>query len=167
MSTSVKQNITSHKTIIHTLEQLLNGGNAHVSVEKALENIPVKLRGKVPDGLPYSIWQLAEHIRITQWDILEFSRNPHHVSPQWPDEYWPAETTPDNDEQWEKTLKAITEDRTAFLQLLEEPDADLYTPFKHADNGQNLLREALLIADHTAYHTGEIIVLRRLLNSWD
>lgn len=167
MSTSVKQSTNSHKTIIATLKQLLNGGNAHVSIEKALENIPVKLRGQVPEGLPYSIWQLAEHIRITQWDILEFSRNPHHVSPHWPDEYWPAETTPGSKEQWEKTVKAITDDRIAFLELLEKPGVDLYTPFEHADNGQNLLREALLIADHTAYHIGEIIVLRRLLNNWD
>lgn len=167
MHTRQKEPATGNKAIVHTLKQLLNGGNAHVSIEKALENIPAGIRGEVPAGLPYSLWQLAEHIRIAQWDILEFCKHASHLSPEWPDEYWPKETTPASNTQWEKTIKAISDDRKSFLQLLEAPDADLYTPFEHADDGQNLLREALLIADHTAYHTGEIIVLRRLLDNWD
>ncbi|BAV06367.1 hypothetical protein FLA_2383 [Filimonas lacunae] len=144
----------------------MNGGNAHISLEKALDNLPPKLRGEKPVNLPYSIWQLTEHIRITQWDILEFSRNPHHVSPQWPDEYWPQEAAPDV-KKWEKTLQSIQSDRNAFVALLEVKDADLFSPFEHADNGQNLFREAMLIADHTSYHIGQIIVLRRLLNNWE
>lgn len=166
MNTKTKDS-TEQKVIVQQLIQLLNGGNAHVSLDKALDKLPEKLRGEVPANLPYSIWQLTEHIRITQWDILEFCRNPHHVSPQWPDEYWPKEKEPASKQKWDKTLEAISDDKEEFIKLLKAKDADLYTTFAHADNGQNLFREALLIADHTAYHTAEIIVLRRLLNSWD
>ena len=154
------------KTTVSVLKELLKGGNAHVTTEQALAKLPAELRGKVPEGSPYSIWQLTEHIRITQWDILEFSRDAKHVSPKWPDEYWPTEAEPANEAAWKKTLADITADKKAFLELLEAPDVDLYTPFKHGD-GQNLLREALLIADHTSYHTGEIVLLRRLLGAWD
>lgn len=157
----------SHAAILSSLKHLLNGGNAHVSVEKAFENIEQKYRGVVPEGLPYSLWQLAEHIRITQWDILEFCRNPSHQSPQWPDEYWPEKPEPASNSEWDKTLRAINADRKAFIELLETPDIDLFTPFAHADNNQNLIREAMLIADHTAYHTGEAVVIRRLLGIWN
>lgn len=166
MSTGSKT-ISTHEAMLASLKHLLNGGNAHVSVEKAFENVEPKYRGVVPDGLPYSLWQLAEHIRITQWDILEFSRNANHQSPQWPDEYWPVNREPENDHQWDKTLQAINADRKAFIELLETPDIDLFTPFAHADNNQNLIREAMLIADHTAYHTGEAVVIRRLLGIWN
>lgn len=166
MSTRSKT-VSANTAVLASLKHLLNGGNAHVSVEKALERIEPRYRGKVQEGLPYSLWQLAEHIRITQWDILEFCRNPNHQSPQWPDEYWPVNPEPDSNKQWDKTIQAIIADRKAFIELLEAPDADLYTPFAHADNNQNLIREAMLIADHTAYHAGEVVVLRRLLGIWN
>lgn len=145
---------------------LLTKGNAHVTFEEAVKKLPAKLRGVVTGGLPYSIWQLVEHIRITQWDILEFSRDPKHVSPKWPDEYWPNEAQPHSDEAWSDTINKIKEDKQAFIDLIRLEDNDLYEPFSWGD-GQNLLRESFLIADHTSYHTGEIIAVRRLLHAWE
>ncbi len=152
------------KPLIKNVTDLITKGNAHASLDDALKDIPFKLLGTKPNALPYSIWQLAEHMRIAQWDILEFSRNPKHVSPKWPDEYWPKEAAPDNEAAWEDCIKKIKEDQNAFIDLLKDAD-DIYKPFEHG-NGQSLLREALLIADHNAYHTAEIIILRRLLGAW-
>ncbi len=157
---------TYNKELVKTLEQLLEGGQAHATFDDAVKHLPAKLRGVVPDGMPYSIWQLVEHIRITQWDILEFSRDPKHKSPSWPEGYWPKETAPVDEAAWKKCLAQIKSDLKEFIDLLKDPDVDLYAPFPHGD-GQHLLREALLIADHTSYHTGEIIVLRRLLGAWN
>jgi hypothetical protein len=156
----------SDTAVIKALKELLNGGHAHATFEDAVKEIPVKLRGEVPENMPYSIWQLVEHIRITQWDILEFSSNPKHQSPSWPDEYWPKERAPKDAQSWKESIAQINRERKEFIKLLEAPGADLYTPFAHGA-GQNLLREAMLIADHTSYHTGEIIVLRRLLGNWN
>jgi hypothetical protein len=153
------------KLIIKELETLINKSNAHVSFDEAVKGISRQVLGSVPNDLPYSIWQLVEHIRIVQWDILEFSRNPHHQSPKWPDEYWPKERTPADPKGWKKSLDQIAADRKAFTALLHEAGEDLYKPFSHGD-GQTLFREAVLIADHTSYHTGEIILLRRILEDW-
>lgn len=147
------------------LVQLLTGSNAHQPFEEAIKDLPVSLRGVKPDKLPYTIWQLVDHIRIAQWDILEYSRDPNHQSPPWPDGYWPKEVAPPDDAAWEQAIEQIRRDRDAFVDLLHDSNRDLYAPFAHG-NGQNLLREALLIADHTAYHVGEIIIIRRLLDAW-
>ena len=147
------------------LIQLLTGSNAHQSFDDSVKNLPASLRGVKPDKLPYSIWQLVEHIRIAQWDILEFSRDANHQSPPWPAGYWTKEVAPTDDATWENALAQMRADRDAFVALLNDPERDLYAPFAHGD-GQNLLREALLIADHTAYHVGEIILIRRLLDAW-
>ncbi|QKZ14210.1 DinB family protein [Spirosoma sp. KUDC1026] len=147
------------------LVALLTGSNAHQSFDDAIKNLPVDLRGVKPEKLPYSIWQLVDHIRIAQEDILEFSRDSNYVSPPWPDGYWPKETTPPDATAWDTAVAKIRADRDAFVALLNDPEQDLYKPFAHGD-GQNLLREALLIADHTAYHVGEIIIIRRLLDAW-
>lgn len=158
--------LVQQKNLVSVLTEMLKGGHAHVTFEQAVDKLPAKLRGVVPEGLPYSIWQLVEHIRITQWDILEFSRDASHKSPAWPDEYWPKETAPSDEAAWKRCLSDIAADRKAFIDLLEAAEADLYTPFSHGD-GQNLLKEAILIVDHTSYHIGEIVLLRRLLNAWD
>lgn len=162
MAKAAKDN---QQEILKTLRELLSGGQAHASFEDAVKNLPAKLRGVVPENLPYSIWQLVEHIRITQWDILEFSRNPQHKSPNWPEGYWPKDPEPPDADAWEESIKRIKKECAEFITLLEAPGADLYEPFPHG-NGQHLFREALLIADHTSYHTGEIIVARRLLGAW-
>lgn len=151
-------------TLVAELSALIRKGNAHVSFEEAVAGVPVALRNKVPEGLPYSIWQLAEHIRITQWDILQFCRSGDHRSPPWPEGYWPA-GEPVSTAQWDQTLQQVREDRARFIALLEEETNELLRPFPWGD-GQHLLREALLIADHTAYHTGQILTVRRLLGCW-
>lgn len=151
--------------IILELISLIDKGNAHASFEDAVKEIPLELLTKAPNSLPYSIWQLVEHIRITQWDIVEFCSNPDHESPKWPDEYWPAAVETVTKEEWENSLAEIKKDRERFFDLLKDQDIDLYAPFDYGD-GQSLFREALLIADHNAYHVGEIIVIRRLLHNW-
>lgn len=154
-----------HQSLLNHLSELLNKGNAHATLDQALQDISFDLLGEIPKNLSYSIYQLAVHIRIAQWDILEFSRNPDHVSPKWPDEYWPSEIKPKNKAEWETCVRQIKSDRKDFVELLSDRKEDLYTPLSHGD-GQTLLREALLLADHNSYHTGEIIVLRKLLNDW-
>lgn len=160
-----KSSMTHVSFVIKELEILLQKGTAHVPLDEALQNIPFDLLGSVAHGLPYSIWQLMEHIRITQWDMLEFSRDPHHESPKWPDGYWPKERKPAYVADWKRSMEQITADRKAFIDLLQQAEEEIYTPFPHGD-GQSLFREALQLVDHNSYHTGEIIVLRRLLGNW-
>ena len=149
------------------LVALLRGGQAHAGFEAAIKDFPEELRSRVPEGLPYSAWQLLEHLRIAQRDILNFSAPPtggYHPL-QWPKDYWPESAAPPTAASWEQSAAAIRSDREAFEALINRPEADLTKPFRWGD-GQNLLREALLIADHTAYHVGAMIVLRRLLGAW-
>ena len=156
------------KALETELTWLLEGGHAHATFDDAVKDFPVELRGKVPKGLPYSAWQIVEHLRITQRDMLDFSDNATgtYKDKKWPDEYWPKEVAPPNEKAWKKTIDTIHADRKAFLKLLNEADkATLIKPFAWGD-GQNLLKEALQIADHNAYHVGELIVVRRLLGAW-
>lgn len=152
-----------HKILTDEVVHLLQGGNAHAHIDKALAGLPKNLRGARPDKLPYSIWQLVEHIRIAQWDMLEFSKDGSHESPKWPDDYWPKETEPGSDEAWEKSVEQINKDLDEFVGLVKT--GDLYSKIPHGD-GQTLLREALQAADHMAYHVAEIIVIRRLIGAW-
>ena len=151
--------------IIKELSALLKKGNAHVTFEEATADVPAELLNQPVPELPYTLWQLTEHIRIAQWDILEFCLSAAHQSPPWPAGYWPAPDEPADAPQWRSTLAQIRHDRARFLALLRDPARDLLQPLPHG-TGQTLLREALLIADHTAYHTGQIILLRRLLGNW-
>jgi len=147
---------------------LLDGGQAHATFEDAVNDFPVKLRGVVPEGLPYSAWQILEHLRIAQRDILEFSDNADgsYKHMKWPDDYWPKDAEPPDARAWDQSLEAICADRKAFDKLVHgADDAELVKAFEWGE-GQTLLREALLIADHSAYHTGELIVVRRLLGAW-
>lgn len=147
---------------------LLDGGQAHATFDEAVEKFPAELRGAVPEGLPYSAWQLLEHLRLSQKDILDFSAPPSggYQHMRWPEDYWPKEATPASADAWDRSIVAIRSDLEKFKALILKPDADLYKPFRWG-TGQNLLREALLIADHAAYHIGELVVLRRLLGAWD
>jgi len=154
---------TSSELLIAELKKLLNGGGAHVGFNEAVKGLTLEQVGQQVYNLPYSIWQLAEHIRIAQWDMLEFSKDGNHQSPEWPEGYWPKEAAPEDLATWEKTLKQIDQDREAFIQLLET--SDLYAEIPHG-SGQSILREALQIADHNAYHIAEIVVARRLLGIW-
>ena len=144
---------------------LLKGGQAHLTLDDALKDFPEKLRGVTPPGAEHSAWQLLEHLRIAQLDILEFSRDAKHVSPKWPDGYWPTSDKPPTDAQWKKCVSAIKKDLQAMQRLVEDPRTDLYSKIPHG-TGQNILREALLIADHNAYHLGQLVLVRRLLGAW-
>jgi hypothetical protein len=147
------------------LVKLLRGGGAHVSFEDAVAGLPPKLRAQKAAGVPFTAWGLLEHMRIAQWDILEFSRDPNHVSPKWPEDYWPRTDSPPSIAAWDKSIKAFRADLKQMQKLVSDPARNLYTPFEHGE-GQTLLREALLIADHNAYHIGELVILRRLLGAW-
>jgi hypothetical protein len=147
------------------LLELLRGGSAHVHLDAALAGLPVKLRGEKPKGAEHTPWQLLEHIRIAQWDILEFSRNPKHVSPEWPAGYWPTAAAPPSDAAWRTSVKKVREDREAFEKLLASKKVDLLKRIPHG-SGQTLLREILLVADHNAYHIGQLVLVRRMLGAW-
>lgn len=147
------------------LDRLLAGKGAHADFDAAVTDFPPKLRGVKPEGAAHSAWQVLEHLRIAQWDMLEFSRDAKHVSPEWPEGYWPKQAEPENAAAWEKSVKAFHHDLAAMRKLVSDPNSDLFTPFPHGD-GQTLLREALQMADHNAYHVGELILLRRMLGAW-
>ena len=155
--------MNEHPILIDELLHLLNGGNAHAGLDRALKGLPAELRGVKLDKLPYSIWQLVEHIRIAQWDMLEFSKDGSHESPNWPDDYWLKETAPKNEEAWNKSVKQIELDRAKFIDLIKT--GDLFSKIPHGD-GQTILREVLQAADHEAYHVAEIVMIRRLLGAW-
>jgi DinB superfamily len=147
------------------LVDLLQGGNAHVDFASAVADLPVELRGAKPAGVPHSPWRLIEHMRIAQWDILEFSRNPRHVSPKFPDGYWPAADAPSDAAAWDRTVAAFQADLQAMCDLVSDPATDLFARIPHGD-GQTILREALLVADHNAYHLGQLLVVRRAVGAW-
>ncbi len=153
------------KILREQLLVLLTGGNAHADFEDAVRGLPAPLRGKRPKGSPHSPWEIVEHLRIAQWDILEFSRNAKHKSPKWPEGYWPASAAPPDEKAWDKSLRAVRRDLKAMCALVSDPATDLYAEIPHGE-GKNILREALLVADHNAYHVGQLILTRRLLGAW-
>jgi hypothetical protein len=157
--------MASDKPVREHIVKLLEGGQAHATFETAVKGLPAALRGKRPKGAEHSPWEILEHMRIAQWDILEFSRDPKHVSPAWPSGYWPKSKTPPNDKAWAKSVRAFNADLEAMRKLVAAESTDLYSPIPHGD-GQTILREALLIADHDAYHIGELVLVRRLLGAW-
>ena len=144
---------------------LLQGGGAHAKFDEVVADIPPKLRGRKPAGLPHSLWMLLEHMRIAQWDILEFSRNRKHVSPEWPEGYWPTTEAPPGAAAWNASIKKFRQDLKAMQALVKSPKTDLFSRIPWGD-GQTILREALLVADHNAYHQGQLLDARRLLGAW-
>ena len=152
------------KTLREHLLYLLNDGGAHLNFDAAVKDVPPALRGKTPKGAEHSPWQMLEHMRIAQWDILEFTRNPKHKSPEFPKGYWPSASAPPNDKAWEKSAAAFRADLKAMCDLISNEATDLFARIPHGD-GQTVLREALLLADHNAYHLGQLVLLRRLLGA--
>ena len=148
----------------HLLE-LLRGGHAHLDFQAAIADLPTALRGTKPAGLPHTPWRLLEHMRIAQWDILRFSVDPHHVSPEFPSGYWPEGDSPPDDGAWDRSVTAFLADHKAMMDLVADPATDLFARIAHGD-GQTILREALLVADHNAYHLGQLVTVRRLLGAW-
>jgi len=147
------------------LDELLAGGGAHAKFEDVIKDLPVALRGRKPAKFPHSPWMLLEHLRLAQWDILEFCRNEKHVSPKWPEGYWPKTPAPPNATAWNKSVQQFRSDGKAMQELVADPDTDLFAPIPWGE-GQTILREALLVADHNAYHLAQFVDVRRLLGAW-
>lgn len=147
------------------LLNLLRGGGAHLDFDAAVAELPAKLRGGKVPGVPHTPWRLLEHLRIAQWDILEFCRNPRHASPTFPEGYWPKGDAPPDDAAWSRSVAAFRADLKAMQELVADPKTDLFAPIAHG-KGQTVLRKALLVADHNAYHLGQLVVVRRLLGTW-
>lgn len=146
------------------LVRLLTWHDAHADVDTALEGIPPALRGTVPKGAPHSAWQLLEHMRLAQHDILDFCLNPDYTELRWPDDYWPS-AIPPTDRSWDESVAAYKRDRDAFVRLVRDQKTDLFARVPNGE-GQTYLREVLLAADHAAYHAGQLVLLRRLLGAW-
>jgi hypothetical protein len=156
----------SHEdTLREHLLDLLGGGHAHLSFDKAVAGLPPELRGVRPPGLAHTAWQLLEHLRIAQWDIFRFSIDPAHVSPEFPDGYWPEGDAPPTPDAWDRSVASFRADLKAMMDLVADPSVDLFTSLPHGQ-GQTVLREALLVADHNAYHLGQLVDVRRLLGGW-
>jgi hypothetical protein len=147
------------------LRKLLDWGDAHVNFGDAIDGLPANLRGIKPDGLPYSIWQLVEHLRLVQFDILDFCVNADYEGRTFPDDYWPKASEPPSAKAWDDSVAELRRDREALAALLDDRDLDLFAKIPHG-SGQIYLREFVLVADHTAYHVGEIVAIRRLLGAW-
>lgn len=146
---------------------LLNGGGAHLDFDAAIAGLPVELRGAKPEKLPHTPWRLLEHMRLCQWDILEYSRNPDHVSPDFPDGYWPEGDAPPTKEAWDESVTRFRADLRALQDLARDPEVDLLAQIPHGEPGHTVLREALLVADHNAYHLGQLVTVRRALGAWE
>ncbi len=145
---------------------LLKGGQAHATFDDAVADFPTDVRGKKVKGLPHTAWMLLEHLRIAQWDILEFSRDAKHKSPEWPKAYWPKQEAPPSAPAWDNSVKSFHADLKAMQDLVKNPKTDLFAKIPWGD-GQTILREAMLVADHNAYHVAELVYLRRLLGAWN
>lgn len=155
LDTIVREQLRSH----------LQGGDAHMTFDEAVANFPREHMNTKPPNVPYTPWHLLEHIRMAQWDILEFIKNPQYVSPPWPEGYWPLESIEADEVTWEKTLAAFRADLQCLLEMLSDPSVNLYIPILHG-NGQNILREMLVVADHNAYHISEFATYRQVMETW-
>jgi hypothetical protein len=154
-----------NRSLRQHLLYLLQGGGAHAKFDEVIAGIPAKLRGQKPAGLPHTPWMLLEHMRIAQLDILEFSRNPKHISPKWPEGHWPGTEAPPSGAAWNASIRKFRKDLKAMQNLAKNPKTDLFARIPWGD-GQTILREALLLADHNAYHLGQMLDARRLLGAW-
>jgi hypothetical protein len=155
----------AQKSLREHLIFVLQGGGAHASFDAAVKNFPAELRGRKVDGFPHTAWMLLEHLRLAQWDILEFSRNPKYSAKKWPDDYRPKQGAPPSASAWNKSVAECRKDLKAIEELVKSPKTDLFAKLPWGD-GQTVLREALLVADHNAYHVGQLVMLRRMLGGW-
>lgn len=157
--------MSSSRVLRSHLADLLTWSSAHADFDRAVKNVPPEARGERPHTVPYSLWQLLEHIRTAQRDILDFCRNSDYRSPDWPNDFWPDDPEPPSREDWQKSIDAVHRDRYALVELIEDESTDLFKRIPHGED-QTLLREVVLVADHNAYHVGQMVLLRRLLGIW-
>lgn len=156
----------THSSLRSHLAKSLRWDSAHLSFDDVITGIPTEFYGAVPERMPYSLWQLLEHMRIAQHDILEFCTNPRYRQPSWPDEYWPDEAAPPDARSWADAVVSFRNDLKAMISLVENEEIDLLQPIPHGE-GQTIVREALLLADHNSYHLGQMVTVRRLLGIWE
>jgi hypothetical protein len=154
-----------HRALRDHVLDLLGGGHAHVGFKDAIADWPAELRGAKPAGQPFTPWRLLEHIRISQWDIVEFTKSAKHVSPKWPAGYWPERDAPPDATAWDKSVAQVERDLKTIVGIVRAAETDLFARIPHG-TGQTVLREALVLADHNAYHLGQLVLLRRLLGAW-
>ena len=147
------------------LVEFMRGGSAHAELKSVVDDFPAELHGKKLKGMPYSAWQLLEHIRIALHDLLDFSTDSHYEAMKWPDDYWPKEAAPPDDAAWDKSVRAVKKDMADFEKLVGDPESNLYAEIPWGE-GQTILREVLLAGQHTSYHLGQLVVLRRELGAW-
>jgi len=164
-TTAKEKKPMNEKALREQLAKMLDWGEAHADWEGAVKSFPPEHYGTRPAGSPHSAWELLEHIRLAQLDILQFSRNPKHVSPPWPEGYWPKDSAPPSAAAWAKSAKQVTEDRREMERLVKDPKTDLFAKIPHG-SGQTILREILLLADHNAYHLGQLVLVRKMLGDW-
>ena len=153
------------KELRDNLRKVVSWGEAHTDWKKAIDGVSKSKRGVRPPGSPHSAWELLDHMRIAQWDILDFCRNPKHTSPKWPEGYWPKTPAPPNEEAWDQAVGQFQKDNQALADLLMDSQKDLFAPIAHG-TGQTILREVLLLVDHNSYHLGQFVLVRRLLGDW-
>jgi len=156
---------TEDRALREELVKFLHGKQAHAELNTVLDDLPEKLRGVVPKGAEHSAWQELEHIRTALHDLLDFSTNPHYVEMKWPDDYWPKEAAPQDAGAWDTSVRAVKKDMADFEKLVGDPESNLYASIPWGD-GQTLLREVLIAGQHTSYHLGQIVLLRRILGAW-
>ncbi|HET6230135.1 MAG TPA: DinB family protein [Longimicrobiaceae bacterium] len=154
------------KTLRETLAKALGWGEAHADYDKAVAGLAADKRGVRPDGVPHSPWEIVEHIRLTQRDILEFCRDASYRERDWPADYWPPTPAPPSDDAWDESIRAFQADREAMKQLAADPEIDLFAAIPHG-SGQTYLRELILVTDHTAYHVGQLVTVRQALGAWE
>ena len=165
MSAKRPKGVNEDQSLRAHLQKLLDWGDAHVTFDAAVKGIPTPVRGAAPKGFDHSVWQLVEHLRRAQHDILDFCRNPRYVELSFPADYWPAEAAPPSEAAWKESIAAFRRDREELKKLAEDTALDLFARIPHG-TGQTYLRELLLVADHNAYHVGQLVAVRRALGDW-
>ncbi len=156
----------SEAIIRQQLVNVLVKQQAHMGFENAVKDFPSEHFNTRPPNVEYTFWHLLEHLRICQWDILDYSRNPDYKTIEWPREYWPAKDATTDATEWQRTIKTFLDDRAAMVALIQDPQTDLYAPIPHGYDGHNIMREVLVAADHNAYHIGEFAILRQVVGIW-
>lgn len=159
------KNSESDQSLRQHITELLDGCHAHATFDQVVSDFPAKYREEIPKGVPHSAWMLLEHMRLAQWDILEFSRNPKYKEMKFPDDYWPKSSSPPSDAAWDDSVQSFRNDLEAMKALVSDPKTDLFAKIAWG-KGQTILREALLVADHNSHHLGQLIDVRRLLGTW-
>jgi hypothetical protein len=158
--------MNSDESLRQHVLNLLKMKGAHMAFDDAVADFPENLINTLPPNVPYTPWHLVEHLRITQWDILDYTRNSQYTSIEWPKDYWPARDTKADMAMWNQSIEQFRRDLKAMQELVANPDTDLFTPIPHGYGGHTVLREALILADHNAYHVGELAILRQVMNAW-